>query len=204
MTTTPTRSPPVQSDDPLVRHFRTIVAEDALAHQLCDVGRALRARTVQEGIEYGATFDLATGAAVGGILSGGANDVDFTPHAGLLRRDHTYVSLHTHPDGRPPAQADLGILVAHLTLQAVIAIGREGTWYFLSRHLAVHQADLRTAGETYGAVYTQARLAGRREKPRRGWSDEQTFRVVLHTAMRIAAPRLGLRYDLVRERANAS
>jgi hypothetical protein len=156
---------------------------------------ALRARTIRDQVEYGATFDLDSGHAIGGILMGEGNDLDIYSHLALLEPTHHYVTLHTHPASRPPSLQDGAVLSAHLLICSLMIVGANGTWYALSRQPGVPQVSEREAREMIGAAFMIVRAGALAAQQAHGWTDEQTLDVLLHSLWSRIAPRLGLRYD---------
>jgi hypothetical protein len=149
-------------------------------------------------VEYGATFDLDVGQAIGGVLAGGGDDLDLEPHLRLLEPHHRYVTLHTHPASRPPSLRDSTVLSSNPLIRALVVVGADGTWYSLSRQPQVPQPSDREARETIGAAFMIVRAQAVAAQRTRGWTDEQTLDVLLHSLWSHTAPRLGLRYDRLR------
>jgi hypothetical protein len=64
-----------------------------------------------------------------------------------------YVVLHTHPEDTSFSPDDIGLLVAHQAIVAVIAVGADGTWYVGSFAPDRPVPSVRTIYDGYGAAY---------------------------------------------------
>ncbi len=161
------------------------------------LGEELRQRTEQASTEFAALIEAGTGRQVGGILGGQTTAVDIEPHLDALRLGRQYVHLHTHPGSSSLSDADGSILLAHSPLRALAVIGRDRTWYILSK-----RPGQPTAGPAEGVLaYREALhalLPKYRQLVQSGRLDAATaWRQHTHEAWERVAPALGLRYDRI-------
>jgi hypothetical protein len=97
------------------------------------IGEALRQRTTEMGIEFGALVDDASGRQVGMILSGGVAHIDLGPHVRALEPRRRYLHLHTYPANSTLSDTDLATFLRHPELCTMAVVGRDGAWYVLSK-----------------------------------------------------------------------
>jgi hypothetical protein len=81
----------------------------------------------------------------------------------------------------------------------LIVVGADGTWYVLSRLPGHRQADITTMNEAFGAALVAFHTRARAAQAARHLSDGETLCLLLDNVWRALAPRVGLRYDRVRE-----
>jgi hypothetical protein len=97
------------------------------------VGQSLRQRMGEADIELAALIDHATGTQVGAVLRGSVDRVNLRPHLEALQPGRRYVQVHTHPASSSFSDNDLLILLAYIEIRTMVVVGRDGTWYFLSK-----------------------------------------------------------------------
>jgi hypothetical protein len=77
------------------------------------------------------------------MLTGDASRTDLTPHLLALQPDHRYVQLHTHPTSPSFSALDVRILADHPSVEIMISVGVDGTWYVTSRRPTASLGDRR-------------------------------------------------------------
>jgi hypothetical protein len=167
------------------------------------LGSALRDMALRRKREYAAFIDATTGEQLGPTVSGSADQLELAPLLRAMAPGHKYVCVHVHPDSTsfsvPDAVPDAVLLLRFAAIQAVAAVGLDGTWYVMSLEAPAAPASIdRLAAEVAAArdelsqpyvTLVQAGSLTRREA-RRALSHEVWVR---------AAPALGLRYDRVED-----
>jgi hypothetical protein len=157
----------------------------AVAAELWRLARRLRSDTARRKREYAVTLDVASGQPVGRVLTGTATNTDMTPHLRAFRPEHRYVLLHTHPMNTSFSQYDVLILGDHASIQTMVAVGVDDTWYMVSRVPETGSLNPRSMFDE--CVNERRRLALQQVTPTE----------ISHLAMESVASRHGLRYDRV-------
>ncbi|HEY7066034.1 MAG TPA: hypothetical protein VII06_31470 [Chloroflexota bacterium] len=161
------------------------------------IGEALRQRTAATGVEWSAMIDTATAARVGPILSGGEAYVDLDAQFAALDWRGQYLAIHTHPNSTSFSDVDGGTLASNPPLRTIVVVGRNGTWYVLSKlpgrptpnaldvRLAYLQ-QLRTIVPKYRTLVQSGQIDA-----------VEAWRQQTHEAWELVALDLRLRYDRV-------
>jgi hypothetical protein len=167
----------------------------SLAAQLQAAGERLLDLTRNEGVEFGLTLDIGTGHPVAAILRGSGSDLDFEAHRRLLRSNRRYVALHTHPSSTPPSHRDFLVLLSNPSVQTLIVIGADATWYIVSRDPAMKLPDEQWARATFAAAFVELRPHYASRVQAGEMTASEALTALLDAVWRVVAPRLGLRYD---------
>lgn len=106
----------------------------AVAAELWRLARSLRSDTKRRKREYAVTLDSATGQTLKPTpLPGSPTSTDLTRHIQAFEPERTYVSLHTHPNSTSFSNSDVRVLGEHAAVDAMVAVGVDGTWHVMSR-----------------------------------------------------------------------
>lgn len=154
----------------------------------------VRRLTRTHDIEVAATVDAASSVEPAPIVLGTRRSVDVTLHLRALLPGHEYVMLHSHPDSESFSWRDAVWLVERPIVR-VLVVGRNGTWYILSRDPA---GSLVTAREVSAAVqdeYDRLSPPGGLARPRGAVGRAARIREVSHRVWTHLAAGLGFRYD---------
>jgi hypothetical protein len=156
-----------------------------VAAKLWTVGSRLRRETQRSRFERAETLDADNGRAIEPTLTGSAMITDLTRHIRAFEPGHTYVSLHTHPNSTSFSNSDVRVLAEHADLDAMVAVGVDGTWHVMSRS---GEASVTFARMVEGDYLTELTRLRQAEVP-------ATDRP--HLVMEQIAARHGWRYDRV-------
>lgn len=181
----------------LEHHGLALPAADAA----CTTGARMRGQTLRTRLEYAVLMDAATGEQVADPVEGGEDEVDLRDQFARCRPDRLYVGVHTHPRSQPFSLGDIALLLRQPALCAVSAVGRGGTWYFMSVEpghpvpsidalRSTLEPHLEALGEQYTSPPYPNPMAGRRDH--------------YHAAWQKAVSELGLRYDRIEGRSSGA
>jgi hypothetical protein len=165
------------------------------ARTVAQEGASLRQRMGAIDVEYAALFDEATGQQVGDVLIGETDEVYLRAHIVAMQPGRRYVHLHTHPASSAFSLNDLAVLLAHPPLRTMTVVGRNGSWYFLSKlrgqptaspedGIAAWLTVFRTLDPHYDALIAAGVV-----------TQDEALQQQLHETMVSVAPQLRLRYD---------
>lgn len=83
-------------------------------------------------LELVALVNAASGAQLGGVLSGAHDLVERGPLLLRMAPYERYACVHTHPDGGSFSPEDAALVVRFRAVCVITAVGGQGTWYVLS------------------------------------------------------------------------
>ncbi len=165
------------------------------ARSTARVGEGLRQRMGETDIEFAALIDDITGYQVGGILSGTVDRLNLLPHLDALRPGGHYVHVHTHPASSSLSDYDLAILLAHVEIRTMAVVGRDGTWYILSRVRGQPAIDPGEGRALWKARFVEIATPHNALIARGALREADALRLEVHQTMTRLAPEIGLRYD---------
>jgi hypothetical protein len=177
-------------------HGLTPSAARGVAH----VGEALHGQMGTADVEVAALLDAATGAQIGDVLIGQADQVRLQPHLAALRSGGRYVHVHTHPASGSFSDFDLTLLLGHPPIRCIVALGRDRTWYFLSKRRGQPTADPEDAYEEWGVQFTQVYARYDALVRSGALTETEALRAMTHAILSTLAPPLQLRYDRLEPR----
>jgi hypothetical protein len=186
--TLPDRSPAVAA------LLRSHGASGQAARSTARIGDELRQRMGQTAIEFAALIDATTGEQVGEILRGSVDQVLLRPHLAALLPGRRYVHLHTHPASSSFSDDDLAILLDRVEITMVV-VGRDATWYFLSKVRGQPTVDADTGRALWNIHFAEIATPDHALIAQGILSSSEALRHEVHETMKRLAPEIGLRYD---------
>jgi hypothetical protein len=185
--------PPGHQDrlDALVRHG---VGPPAVA-AVVRAAQAVRRLTREHDVEVAATVDADSGAEPAPIVRGTRRSVDVTSHLRALVPGREYVMLHSHPESESFSSRDAVWLVARPVVRVLVVVGKNGSWYLLSRDPARPLATARALTEAVQGAYDRLSPPGDLARTRGAAGRASRLRDVSHQVWANLAAGLGFRYD---------
>jgi uncharacterized protein with PIN domain len=165
------------------------------ARNTARIGEALRQRMAETRIEFAVLIDDASGDQVGETLSGIVDQVDLHSHMDAMQPGRRYLHVHTHPASSSFSDDDLTVLLAHVEMRTIVAVGSDGTWYFLSRVRGRPTVDPVVGTALWNVHFGEVAAADDLLIARGILSDSEALRREAHETLVRLAPEIGLRYD---------
>jgi hypothetical protein len=185
----PDRSPAV------VALLRSHGSSVQAARNTAQIGKDLRQRMGQTAIEFAALIDATSGQQMGEVLLGSVNQVHLRPHLTALQPGRRYVHVHTHPASSSFSDDDLAILLHHVEVRTIVVVGRDDTWYFLSKLRGRTTVDADTGRALWNVCFAEIASPDHALIAQGVLSSSEALRREVHETMTSLAPEIGLRYD---------
>lgn len=126
------------------------------AEKIEEILEDIRKRTVEEGVEFAAMVDWASGNVTGKVLKGDQSWCDIGPHLDAMIEGRTYIHMHTHPASSSFSDADAALLAYYDKLKMMVVAGADGTKYVLLRTDKVQKGEsLRATKRQITEVYNE-------------------------------------------------
>jgi hypothetical protein len=177
--------------DALVRHGVSPPAAAAAVR----AGQAVHRLTREHDVEVAATVDADSGAEPAPTVRGARRAVDVGSHLRALAPGREYVMLHSHPESESFSARDALWLVARPVVRVLVVVGKNGSWYLLSRDPARPLATAREVTEAVQAEYDRLSPPGDPARARGAVGRAARVREVSHRVWANLAAGLGFRYD---------
>ncbi len=165
------------------------------ARTTAQIGEDLRQRMGQTAIELAALIDATTGQQIGEVLRGSVDRVHLRPHLAALQPGRRYVHVHTHPASSSFSDDDLAILLDRVEIRAIVVVGRDATWYFLSKVRGRPTVDADTGRALWNIRFAEIARPDHALIAQGILPSSEALRREVHETMTRLAPEIGLRYD---------
>jgi hypothetical protein len=186
--------PPHRSPE-IVTLLRSHALAARTARTVARIGEAIRQEMGSADIELASLIDDSTGEQVGDILSGEPNQIHLPSQILALRPGRRYAHVHTHPGSGSFSDFDFTLLLGNPPIRTIVAVGRDRTWYFLSKLRGQPTADPEVVFDAWGSEflirYNQYDAAIRSGI----MLEHDALGLLTHEISIALAARWGLRYD---------
>jgi hypothetical protein len=177
--------------DALVRHG----VDSAAAGAVVRAADAVLRLTRRHDVEVAATVDADSGEEPAPVVLGARRSVDVRSHLAALAPGHQYVMLHSHPESDSFSWQDAVWLVARPAVRVLLVVGRDGSWYLLSRDPAGAPVGAQAVRDAVEAEYDRLCPPGDPARRRGMPGRAARRREISHQVWANLARQLGFRYD---------